>query len=400
MVKLSISYWMSNIKRNVIEAILVTLVLLLFSMGSSMLAYEYGKASFVKTYEGEDGVFFETSNVEYSIFQGTASGFEGVEEAVTMGSLNTAYEFENTQYGFMDNEPVTLLGYSRELIQHFRPLLSDGQWLDEHLQAPEGTIPVVITEDLSGLKVGDEISCWGLEQRFFIVGIIRDGSEIFWNGDNYNITNKDYSAFYESVYKEVYEGFYMLALDTDLENADIQLTDGFKTIVVYRDDITREEREQNIAFMNQSGHYTVLSEFAANSREHFAQLLRAYAPTMLIVLLVVFISLFTVAVINYRSSLSALAVYYAVGMSKRQFLGLIMGAQAAGSLLSILLAWAVHSALKHILGNTIYLNLGGLQLAICVIILLMDLLIHIGASTVMFFRHTPAKYLQTRGRMV
>lgn len=238
----------------------------------------------------------------------------------------------------------------------------------------------------------------GLKYEFKVCGIIKDGAEILWNGNAYNILNDNYNCLYEAAYYELNNEFYVIVRQEDIANK-INLNDSLKTFVSF-EEMTDVEINENLSYMSQNGHYTCLKDFNKKSNSLLQDIIFSFAPTVVLIIFIIFCSFILMTIIAYRENTRYLSVCYLVGMALSDYLKIMFAERCITYSCGILLGVSIHTWLYMKMGNTIYLIFGFRELIWCASILAIMFVVQIVVLAVLFFGFSPKESLKVKGEMV
>lgn len=390
---LGIAFYYKNIKKNILSSLLIALVLTCLYCVISIIEYENGKLKVFKEFSKMDGIYFDNCNIEEVLLQGTAASIKGAKRVYSLGCVAT---FCNTK-GIYEN--ATLLGYDKYIYDNFTPVIKSGKWISDIDDIDDEYIHVVITEEPKGIKVGDVITCLGVDTPMYVEGIIGDGNEIMWAGDGYIITSDNYEYLFQGSYFENGESFYVIARKKDIDN-EVHITNGTKAFIEYDDNITDLEEKENNEYCNNNGHSIPLSYFYQKSKDNYMKKVTFYYPTLLMVIIMIGIVFIVSSVIEYRYCVGTLGILYAVGMSCGHYLKIVSMEKIIVFTIGIVMTMLSRNALILINGRSVYTNISVTTIVCWLVFLAVIYIVQITVSCITFFAKSPADIIRQRGSMI
>ena len=331
-----------NWKALFLEAIQIALVMVLFSFLYYSLKNQMTPVLPFQDLLKEKGVQFYTSEAEYYV---TEDGNYHMEEL--QNNLTGLKEYFFSLYsGIYVNEKdfFEVIGVNPRL-SAAHPELESGVWFSECTGSER--IPVVVTDNSCGIKTGDEIYLMlqneqGLitgAEKAYVCGCVKNGAS-YYNGSG---IKKPSSVFdFYSTYNA----------DTSLEDLEVpmlfmdmkDLEEYFDNVwvdssffIVFDNEITEEEYENNLAYLEAAGQINLLSDIRENTILYIKDRVSFFVPLILAVLIFAVAGTAVSSMIRIRGERNFYALLYSIGMKRSAGIGILMLQFAAEAILAVLL---------------------------------------------------------------
>lgn len=308
--KLAFYDFLRHWKRNLFLGFLMAVLCLLITCFYSIFCYQYGRYEPFEMLDTNQGFFVRSSGTEDAEVQAFEEGLAkliGIEERYSIYIGGVANDAEITN----------VFGYEQWIWDYWEPRLKEGRWFEESDLSVENA-PVVIGGVTAGYEVGHTFTCSSESGSFQceIMGILQDGTEILW-GTEYNSLEMHYDTLFTV---EEAETTYMLMPYEVAEKYGVDLMANGWMFLKFDENLSEEERtelyRQLGLLVNANGysHETFLSL----SKEALVSKMLVYLPMMVAGIILVIISLFTVAFINVEKGGKYYRIYYLNGCTKRK----------------------------------------------------------------------------------
>lgn len=340
------SAWTSfknNIMVNLFSILQLTVIfgIIFFMISSALIRYSY-YAPF-KEYFQANGVYVNFSDTVMDD-TGDLTTLKNNEYFLNM--------FENTDkiischHPFIvpkkENAGWTPVSYDDEIIENYRPELSEGRWLK--ITNDKDCVEAVISENKNNWNVGDTIDaiCLNYEEsvmnetdipiKIKIVGKLKEGTKIIGGNSIYS-KNPSINDFYYPYSFKIEQTPLMLFSYSALNNIKIKKLDNNRPnvyqgeyssmILTFKNQIDSQVFDEIEKKISEKSYYSIglianLKDFNKNSKEYITEQAKALFPIMVIILIMVLISSISVSAISTRRKLKDYAIFYINGLQWNQ----------------------------------------------------------------------------------
>ncbi len=344
-VKLMLGEFIDHIKSNLITAILMSVVSLILTVFISVYVFQESKYTPFRDLQINEG-FFVAADADRIPFE----EYEGIEEV-----YRTYFERGIGKGNF---SKLFFIGYPEWVWKHWRCQLEKGTWFRDAVierSRKKGHIPVVIGLSGDTYRIGDIIKAY-TEINYFepgaektelsleVIGIAREDAGIIGDDGSYHATAFSYDWMYHTM-DEFFPGegsdgmVVMFPMGAAEQYPQLIFLGSRQAFVKYKPGITEEQRnEMERSFCRlTNGSGIPFEEFDEYSREVLRQTILMYMPFILIGVLILVISVYTLSHLTVARYRRHLAVYTVVGASKLHGFILLLGNSIGTILLSVLL---------------------------------------------------------------
>lgn len=377
-------------KMNLLVLIQLTAVFTTCIICVSMIAWQLQFYTGFEKYLKQDGLLVDGADFINPVNGVPFTDSEAIEQYLKSAHVVTTYLSEVSYH--VEDYPLTFHTNAMDtaIIDNYRPELTTGRWLKE-TDYQTDLIEAVITTNKYGLKTGDEMKAWNTygdslspsgerkEITVRIVGELALGA-LFFGSSAPPEQELDYRVFFQTADLDMP---YLFVQKTDMDAAFKQINslEGLMmqegtAFVMYNQDITKEERVFNEAYLRLSPIAALekLSTINQNSRIFLKKQLLQYLPLMLGLFLLTLTSEITTRTISAKLELRNYAVYRLCGLGMKQccLISLTSAAIVAVSALLISVG-GISLAFVFNLSNHTVIKIGYWQLLFCLLILLLDI---------------------------
>lgn len=316
--RLALKELKSNILINLLCLVQITVI---FVITVSMVSSVESRFEKYKPFEdilSKKGMFIYADNLYVPIDgkQVVAASEEDISRR--MGLFKAKGAIFTTEVWTADDS-YSVRGYSSDIIRRYTPEITEGRWISDNT---DGTVEGVISENNSGINVGDVIR---IDEAFGhgsvnvkIVGRIPDGTRIVgFSSDESNRLSCD--SLYEPYSFEVEEKP-LLILNTDqLTATGIPFITQIRgsVLMIYSEDITEDEIKHNESILFKSGPIVrscTLSEMNSNSIKSIYSDVMKLLPMIISIFILTAVSIISVSAVNAKTRIKVYAIYYICGM--------------------------------------------------------------------------------------
>lgn len=322
---LAISEYMRHGKRNLFVVLQIALLLFVLCVSITTLLSEYDLYRPVRNMNGKKGIYVSSFGYHGETSESIAVGMKKVESVYTWASTDLVTEKEENS--------VTTAVYPQHVLNDFQPSLEEGQWIDEE-QTEDAALPVVISQNPYGWKTGSVISFQYYDEtgkkhdiQARVIGVLEEGTQVighdFGQGD---IFHHDYRDIFSSYRYEQEQSMLVMVAEEQAKKMGIPYTFNQDHFIVYQDDITKYEQEQNSQIlknnlgmgMGDTTRDSSLETFMENSNHQIQRELMVYLPIVVCVLVITIISLINVCTLNMADDLYHNAIFSLLGLPWKQ----------------------------------------------------------------------------------
>lgn len=306
---LAISEYMRHGKRNLFIVLQIALLLFVLCVSINTVLSEYDLYRPVQKMNGKKGEYVSASGYWGETAESIVAGMKKVESVYTWASADLVTE---------EDKDMKTAVYPQNVLEDFEPSLQEGRWLDG-VPMEDGILPIVVSQNPYGWKKDSLIpfqyydatgKAHDIQAR--VIGVLEEGARVigrgFGQGDIYHYDYRDIFSTYR------YEQEQSVLLMVGAEQADkagIPYTFDQDHFILYQDDITEYEQEDNADILKMNlGEMAAdtttgdpLETFMKNSNHQFQGELMMYLPITICVLVITIISLVNVCTLNMADDL-------------------------------------------------------------------------------------------------
>lgn len=317
---LAISEYMRHGKRNLFIVLQIALLLFVLCVSINTVLSEYDLYRPVQKMNGKKGEYVSASGYWGETAESIVAGMKKVESVYTWASAGLVTE---------EDKDMKTAVYPQNVLGDFEPSLQEGRWLDG-VPMEDGILPIVVSQNPYGWKKDSLIpfqyydatgKAHDIQAR--VIGVLEEGARVigrgFGQGDIYHYDYRDIFSTYR------YEQEQSVLLMVGAEQADkagIPYTFDQDHFILYQDDITEYEQEDNADILKMNlGEMAAdtttgdpLETFMKNSNHQFQGELMMYLPITICVLVITIISLVNVCTLNMADDLYHNAIFSLLGL--------------------------------------------------------------------------------------
>lgn len=299
-----------------------------------------------------------------------------------------------------DFESQKFISYDDKFVEMFTPELESGNWFD--LDRPvQDVIPVVVSQNNYGLKVGDVITF--IDPLFYnevtaeIIGVLKDNTKIIDMSSSYS-ENVDYRYLYRNYKFESEEKTLFITMQRDVADTGLLTQLNGNVIIKYNDDTSEETIAENYSKLGQmttlySTNGSIIKE---GSLDYIFSQIYNLMPIFICVFILTLVGAISTSALSAKRQLRNYAVYYICGLKWKQCAVINL----FSSLICILISFALSiiaafiAKATGILGDTV-ISLGVWQILGCVVIMIIYVLFSIILPLNIIGNNTPNKILKS-----
>lgn len=219
-----------------------------------------------------------------------------------------------------EDKNIETVSYDDEFIEMFTPEMVEGSWFNLNKESND-VIQVVVSENLYGLKVGDNISldCYGSEIQAEIIGIMKDntktiGFTISKNG-KYDCRNTYLNYCYDIEQKPLF-----IFSQKELKDKMVTMQLNGPVFVTYDTTVDNSVIESNTNIMKKMTTLSIteLNEMKENSLNYIFEQIYALLPILICVLILTLVGAMSISALATKKQLRNYAVYYICGLKWKQ----------------------------------------------------------------------------------
>lgn len=322
---LAISEYIRHGKRNLFIVLQIALLLFVLCVSITTLLSEYDLYRPVRDMNGKKGIYVSSFGYHGETPERIAAGMKKVDSVYTWASTSLVIK--------KGEDSVTTAVYPQYVMNDFEPSLEEGQWIGK-AQTGDDVMPVVISRNPYGWKTGSVISFQYYDEtgtahdiQARVTGVLEEGTRVIGHGFGQGgIYHNDYRDLFSSYRYEQEQSVLVMVAQEQAEKAGIPYTFNQDHFIVYRDDITKDEQEQNSQMlknnlgmgMEETTRDTPLEIFMENSNHQIQRELLMYLPIVVCVLVITVISLINVCTLNMADDLYHNAIFSLLGLPWKQ----------------------------------------------------------------------------------
>lgn len=401
---------LKNLKHNLLMNILTILQMtvafvILISMISTIVSrFRYYEP--IKDFLNSKGYFY---NIQYGINPDTGMTLrttdeihdliEGEDEIAAQYDVWLEYKYNDDENEDTDEAAKDhFISYDDKYAEIFTPELESGHWFDFN-RPMQNTIPVVVSKNNYGLKVGDMISlyCMDAEVKAEIIGVLKDDTKII--DTSFHSKEKiDYRNFYRDYKFEREESAVFLMLQRDLIDKSVIMQLNGNVFVTYPDNISEETIEKGDQTMKRMrAAYSQSTEIMKeNSLEYIFSQIYNLMPIFVCVFILTLVGAISTSALSTKRQLKNYAVYYICGLKWRQCARVNFWSSFLCVMTALVLSVGTVAFIvsTNFLGETV-IELGLWQLLGCAIITLLYILLSMILPISIIGKNSPNQVLKT-----
>ncbi len=399
-----------NLKQNFLMNILIilqmTVVFIIFVSMISTIVSRFSYYNPLKEYLNEqtsficipNGINPETGNTTDELYDLVEEEDEIVAQYNFIAYYDDGIEPEDGEDD--DFESQKFISYDDKFVEMFTPELESGNWFD--LDRPvQDVIPVVVSQNNYGLKVGDVITF--IDPLFYnevtaeIIGVLKDNTKIIDMSSSYS-ENVDYRYLYRNYKFESEEKTLFITMQRDVADTGLLTQLNGNVIIKYNDDTSEETIAENYSKLGQMAtlYSTNGSIIKEGSLDYIFSQIYILMPIFICVFILTLVGAISTSALSAKRQLRNYAVYYICGLKWKQCTVINL----FSSLICILISFALSiiaafiAKATGILGDTV-ISLGVWQILGCVVIMIIYVLFSIILPLNIIGNNTPNKILKS-----
>ena len=403
--KLGLKNLKHNLLMNIFTILQMTVVFIILISIISTIVSRFRYYEPIKDFLNSKGYFY---NIQYGINPDTMMTLrttdeihdliEGEDEIAAQYDVWLEYKYNDDENNDTDEAAKDhFISYDDKYAEIFTPELESGHWFDFN-RPVQDTVPVVVSKNNYGLKVGDMISlyCMDSEIKAEIIGILKDDTKII--DTSFRSKEKiDYRNFYRDYKFEREESTAFLMLQKDLIDKSVIMQLNGNVFVTYPDNISEEIMEQSDMKMKKMrAIYSQSTEIMKeNSFEYIFSQIYNLMPIFVCVFILTLVGAISTSALSTKRQLKNYAVYYICGLKWRQCALINFFSSLTCVLISFVISISMAFIAKTagILGKTV-IELGLWQLSGCVIIILLYILLSMILPISIIGKNSPNQVLR------
>lgn len=382
--KLGLKNLKHNLLMNIFTILQMTVVFIILISIISTIVSRFRYYEPIKGFLNRKGYFY---NIQYGINPDTMMTLRTTDEIYDLieGEDEIVAQYEVwLEYRHNDDNDTDeavkdhFISYDNKYAEIFTPELESGHWFD-FSRPIQDTVPVVVSKNNYGLKVGDIISlyCMDSEIKAEIIGILKDDTKII--DTSFRSKEKiDYRNFYRDYKFEREESTAFLMLQRDLIDKSVIMQLNGNVFVTYSDNTSEEVMEKsNKTMKKMRAIYSQSTEIMKeNSFEYIFSQIYNLMPIFVCVFILTLVGAISTSALSAKRQLKNYAVYYICGLKWKQCALINFFSSLTCVLISFVTSISVAFIAKTagILGKTV-IELGLWQLLGCAIIILLYILL-------------------------
>jgi hypothetical protein len=344
-VKLMLSEFINHLKNNFVTALLMSVVSLILIIFLSIYLFQVSKLKPFKALNIERG-FFSCYGINYE-----------TDEVEEVEGVENIYYFYNGNYISENGENFgKIVGYDDWVWENYTPILNSGEWFSNQIIEAcenEGNIPVIISGNIGSYKVGDVIGGY-LDTDFSpdkkektllsmkIIGTITDDTGIIGDDGSYSASDMSYESLFKTAsdFQGDDSSQIVIILPVKMVNdKGLSLINSFKFFIEYSNSLSSEEADELDTYFYRinEGCGITMSEFMADSEEKIREIILEYVPFIIIGIMILAVSMYSLTYLTVAKCSSHLAVYMLIGASKKKNYLILLGNTIGTIMLSVIL---------------------------------------------------------------
>ncbi len=316
---------------NLIIVIQMTVVFVCTMCAASIVAYFYNYYSAYSEYLEKDGDLYMTECIYADPEIRDIDAYSwNLESKLKKAEVISTYA---PWAAFFDGEGQEIdyisMAYDRELIFAYEPELKEGRWLNPDRE--DGIIEAVVMESDYEISIGTRLNMIdstlsndGYGMTVEVVGIMEDGERIVGINRNDPPVEVDYRDLYTDYYKEE-QGGPVIIMPADNIHTALGMAEGYTfapfpsgmLMILYDEDISKEELEYNEKILNEHVQYWFKAENSkvkANSIKNIKEKLYGILPIFICVFILVIISGMCSFAISVKKHMRDYTIFSICGM--------------------------------------------------------------------------------------
>jgi hypothetical protein len=313
-----------NIKRNLVQVVLLTVMALILVSVLSVLLYEQQQYAPFEQFQGKEGYYYCSDQNDYS---------DCIEETYCYYNASLALDAAGT------SQFINTSSMPRWLWSNWEPRLASGQWFKDVNLTDQEYVPIIVGgKNAQALYlVGDRFTVYdifGVSFSVEVVGILVHDTTVVASQISYRLGHENYQQYYSIPYDDIF----FIAQDEYLEALGVERYQEPSKIITIKDGMEEEQERLEKRIMNDTnGACVTLSEFNTANREIFLQELRTYMPLIGVGLLLILICSYAASYVNLAHNRRHYSIFYLLGADEGQRIGICMGNGLGNTLFSVLL---------------------------------------------------------------
>ena len=324
-IKLMVCEFIEQLKNNLITTVLMSVVSVILVVFVSVYSFQYNKYKPFKNLNFEKG-FFVTHNGN---LDAELDKIDGIDKIYGLYKDQGMVSEENANF--------SIIGYEKWIWENKPGHLIQGDWFSQETinrYQKQNKIPVVLGGETDDYKVGDCMNLYlcsnyfdeeveNVQLSFYVTGILSKDAGVIGDNGRYNVSNTTYEAFYDTA-DEMSPGIdgkigtvLFVPIEAVLaQGIDLRLASKF--FIKYNDLLNDEE----IAKLNgelyaiTDGTGVTMSDFRQWSEDKLKNTLMTYVPFLVIGLVIIMLSVYSLANISVTRQTKHMGIFTLVGASR------------------------------------------------------------------------------------
>lgn len=216
-----------------------------------------------------------------------------------------------------DDSPVKVYAYNKSLIDFLKIPLKDGEWYAE--QTENNSVIDAVSTSNKLFEVGDIVvlklhtqNLKPKEIKVRIIGVLDDPAYL---PNTQHISQSAFSLtlFSDVSYNKIGEPTILINSEdiVDIENTFLNATKS--EFIVFNDDITNEEYQDNIRNLSENGLVATSDDIKQNDKEWVVSLLKENLPMIIFLFVISIIGLLSISIINMANYVKTFSIYFICG---------------------------------------------------------------------------------------
>lgn len=386
-------YVFKLIKRNLLINIFiafqlaVTLVMIIMCVSSVMSRVEYYLP--LKSVLSSDGICLFAG--EYYIDSGYTYSYENIQSVSE--NIDKIYSCESISFLSDPNyeESPTYIVYNENMYNLCKPKMQEGKWLSD---APENdeSISVVVGHS-SRYNVGDIIEMYeSIDEVYYsfkVIGKTAKGAKFISNSSE-SVNKRDFRDLYDTVSSDM-----MFVKRDDIDNTNLLILPCGVNFITYKNGLSGGQISEINSGLYSMGSYLKLSEeLNKNSMAYISEDIILILPICICVMIISLICTIASSAVTTKNNMRTYLIAYICG-SEWQSNALISLANSAVNILCgiILAAGGYILALQTRISERLCLNFSEYELAFCLPVVLLYLIVPVIMPLWSMSRQTPKELL-------
>ena len=431
MIKYGLKEFVNNIYSNIFIAIqlAVTLVIAIARVSSVLSRTEFYTP--VKNIINQEKGFFILSADDQAIFSDGISKEKSIDKIISPYTVNYLhYNFEDQyikdkNYEYIYSEkPNYITCLSDEFANIYKPEMLDGKWITDYRPKNNNEIYGVITENTI-YKLNDTITAVTTKikgkadpkDEFYdeedpyvyeyvpikikIVGVVKEKAKIFGlspRNTTYSAHTINFNDLYSTFDKEDTDNTKLILSENVVKNLGLDYYYSDKYIIKLKDNISDNEMSEIEMNMknNAAGELTPLNELMSNSLDYVNGELIKLLPIFICALILVIVSSVSISALNTKKKMRYYGIMYVCGSRWKSCLIINLINSILTIIMSVIITVLAFNIFKYtsLLENNIF-NFGNIQIIVCMIILLINLIFSFIMPLIIMSHNTPKEILSS-----